>query len=204
MTTERVAASAEPAVDPQRPPDPTVVSLRRERNPLKVFTKILGPGLVTGASDDDPSGIGTYAQAGAAYGYATLWTTVVMLPMMISVQYICAKIGLVNGRGLAGVLHEHYPRWVLCPAVLALVVANTINAGVDIGAITLHPSGLPHGPQPGVVEKALGTKSTDELAVMCDTFKPLKLTTLSRDLDDPSYALSWYEEDASMQATTIT
>ena len=135
MTTERPAASAEPTVDPRRPPDPTVVALRGERNPLKVFAKILGPGLVTGASDDDPSGIGTYAQAGAAYGYATLWTTLVMLPMMISVQYICAKIGLVNGRGLAGVLREHYPRWVLYPAVLLLVVANTINAGVDIGAI---------------------------------------------------------------------
>lgn len=135
MTTEVPAASAEPEVDPRRPPDPTVVALRRERNPLRVFTKILGPGLVTGASDDDPSGIGTYAQAGAAYGYATLWTAVVMLPMMISVQYICAKIGLVNGRGLAGVLREHYPRWVLYPAVLTLLVANTINAGVDIGAI---------------------------------------------------------------------
>jgi NRAMP (natural resistance-associated macrophage protein)-like metal ion transporter len=135
MTPEKPASSAEPAIDPQRPPDPTVVSLRGERNPLKVFTKILGPGLVTGASDDDPSGIGTYAQAGAAYGYATLWTALVMLPMMISVQYICAKIGLVNGRGLAGVLREHYPRWVLYPAVFALVVANTINAGVDIGAI---------------------------------------------------------------------
>lgn len=135
MTTEVPAASAEPEIDPRRPPDPTVVALRRERNPLRVFTKILGPGLVTGASDDDPSGIGTYAQAGAAYGYATLWTAVVMLPMMISVQYICAKIGLVNGRGLAGVLREHYPRWVLYPAVLTLLVANTINAGVDIGAI---------------------------------------------------------------------
>ncbi len=135
MTTEQPAASAEPAVDPRRPPDPTVVSLRRQRNPLKVFTKILGPGLVTGASDDDPSGIGTYAQAGASYGYATLWATLVMLPMMISVQFMCAKIGLVNGRGLGGVLREHYPRWVLYPAILGLVIANTINAGVDIGAI---------------------------------------------------------------------
>jgi homogentisate 1,2-dioxygenase len=76
--------------------------------------------------------------------------------------------------------------------------------GVDIGAITLHPSGLPHGPQPGLVEKSLGVKRTEELAVMCDTFRPLKLTPLSRDLDDPSYALSWYEEDAEMSPTTIT
>ena len=75
--------------------------------------------------------------------------------------------------------------------------------GVDIGAITLHPSGLPHGPQPGLVEKSLGVKRTEELAVMCDTFRPLKLTPLSRDLDDPSYALSWYEEDAEMSPTTI-
>jgi len=66
------------------------------------------------------------------------------------------------------------------------------RTGVAPGAITLHPSGLPHGPQPGVVEKALGTRRTDELAVMCDTFRPLRLTALARDLDDPSYALSWH------------
>ena len=66
--------------------------------------------------------------------------------------------------------------------------------GVDIGSITLHPSGLPHGPQPGAVEKSLGIDRTNELAVMCDTFRPLKLTTLARDLDDPSYAYSWYED----------
>jgi homogentisate 1,2-dioxygenase len=64
--------------------------------------------------------------------------------------------------------------------------------GVEIGCITLHPSGLPHGPQPGAVEATLGKRTTDELAVMCDTFRPLRLTTLARDLDDPSYALSWY------------
>jgi homogentisate 1,2-dioxygenase len=69
--------------------------------------------------------------------------------------------------------------------------------GVDVGCFTLHPSGLPHGPQPGTVEKSLGMKSTNELAVMCDTFRPLKLTTLARDLDDPGYALSWYEEPAT-------
>jgi homogentisate 1,2-dioxygenase len=73
--------------------------------------------------------------------------------------------------------------------------------GVDIGAITLHPSGLPHGPQPGLVEKSLGATRTEELAVMCDTFRPLKLTTLSRDLDDPAYAFSWYEEGAELSTT---
>ena len=125
----------EPRLDPSRPTDPKVGEMRRERNPLKRFLKILGPGFVTGASDDDPSGIGTYAQAGASYGYATLWTTVLMLPMMVSIQYISAKIGLVSGRGLGGVLRLQYPRVVVYPAVLALVLANTLNAGADLGAI---------------------------------------------------------------------
>jgi NRAMP (natural resistance-associated macrophage protein)-like metal ion transporter len=119
-----------------RPPiDPKEAELRAENNPLKRFGKMLGPGLVTGASDDDPSGIGTYAQAGAQFGFATLWTTLAMLPMMTAVQFMCAKIGLVTGKGLAGVLREHYPRAVLYPAVIALVLANTLNAGADIGAI---------------------------------------------------------------------
>ena len=123
-----------PRVDPGRPVDPKAAELRAEKNPLKHAFKVLGPGLITGASDDDPSGIGTYAQAGARYGFATLWTTIVMLPMMTAVQFMCAKIGLVTGHGLAGVLKEHYPR-ALYPAVIALVLANTLNAGADIGAI---------------------------------------------------------------------
>jgi NRAMP (natural resistance-associated macrophage protein)-like metal ion transporter len=110
-------------------------ALSREPNPLKRFVKMLGPGLVTGASDDDPSGIGTYAVAGAQLGYATLWTALVTFPMMASVQFICAKIGLVSGRGIAGVLREHYPRWLLYAVVLGLMIANTINAGVDMLAI---------------------------------------------------------------------
>ena len=125
----------EPRVDPRRPIDAQEAEYRAERNPLKRFGRMLGPGLITGASDDDPSGIGTYAQAGAQFGFATLWTTLAMLPMMTAVQYMCAKIGLVTGRGLAGVLREHYPRAVLYPAVIALVIANTLNAGADIGAI---------------------------------------------------------------------
>lgn len=95
----------------------------------------LGPGLITGASDDDPSGIGTYTQAGAAFGFTTLWTAPVTLPMMAAVQFICAKIGMVTGMGLGGVLRKHYPRWVLYTAISLLVIANTINAGTDIGAI---------------------------------------------------------------------
>src|ERR1041384_5469542 len=113
---------------------PTPAQIKRERNPLKRALLILGPGLITGASDDDPSGIGTFAQAGAALGYATLWTSLFAFPLMTAVQYICAKVGLVTGRGLAGVLREHFSCTTVFPAVMLLVVANTINVGVDIGA----------------------------------------------------------------------
>ncbi|MGH8596043.1 MAG: divalent metal cation transporter, partial [Gammaproteobacteria bacterium] len=108
----------------------------RHDNPIKRLLDRLGPGLITGASDDDPSGIGTYTQAGAALGYATLWTAIVTLPLMIVVQHICAKIGMCGGRGLAAVLRKFYPRWMLYPAVAGLVIANTINAGADIAAIS--------------------------------------------------------------------
>lgn len=104
-------------------------------NPITNLLDRLGPGLITGASDDDPSGIGTYTQAGAALGYATLWTAIVTLPLMIVVQHICAKIGMCSGRGLAGVLKRYYSKKILYPAVLGLVIANTINAGADIAAI---------------------------------------------------------------------
>ena len=109
--------------------------LAQEKNPIKRALMILGPGLITGASDDDPSGIGTYTQAGAALGCATLWTAIVTLPMMAAIQFICAKIGMVSGMGLSGVLRKYYPRWLVVSAIVLLVVANTINAGTDIGAI---------------------------------------------------------------------
>lgn len=104
-------------------------------NPIRRLLLVLGPGFVTGASDDDPSGIGTYAAAGASLGFATLWTALVTFPLMAAVQFICAKVAKVTGRGLAGVLKKHYSPWVVYPAVSALVIANTINAGADIGAI---------------------------------------------------------------------
>jgi NRAMP (natural resistance-associated macrophage protein)-like metal ion transporter len=109
--------------------------LKAEPNPLERVLKSLGPGLITGASDDDPSGIGTYATAGASLGFATLWTSPLSFPLMTGVQYICAKIGMVSGMGLSGVLRKNYPRAVLLPAVSAVLVANTINAGADLGAI---------------------------------------------------------------------
>src|SRR2546423_9701848 len=109
--------------------------LERERNPIKRFFLLLGPGLITVASDDARSGSGTYTQAGASVGFATLWTAPLTLPLMAGIQFICAKIGMVSGMGLAGVLRKHYPRWLVYSAVSLLVLANTINAGTDIGAI---------------------------------------------------------------------
>ncbi len=104
------------------------------RIPLR-WLRVLGPGLIAGASDDDPSGIGTYAIAGAQSGYTLLWTALLTLPLMAAIQFICAKIGLVSGRGIAGVLRQHYPRPLLYAVVLGLMAANTLNAGADILAI---------------------------------------------------------------------
>src|SRR6267378_2464228 len=113
----------------------TADEIEAEPNPIKKVGKILGPGFVTGASDDDPSGIGTYAVAGATLGLATLWTALLTFPLMASVQNICSRIGLISGTGLAGILREHYPRWVLYPAVALVFVANVVNIGADLGAI---------------------------------------------------------------------
>lgn len=97
--------------------------------------KQLGPGLVTGAADDDPSGIATYTQAGASFGYQMVWMTLFMLPMMITIQEISGRIGLVTGRGLSRVIAEHYSRWLMYFAVLCLVFANIVNIGADIGGM---------------------------------------------------------------------
>ena len=100
-----------------------------------VYLKSLGPGLVTGAADDDPSGIGTYSQTGAQFGYAQLWTSVLCLPLMIAIQEVCARIALHTGQSLAQNMRRHYPRWILYPCVGLLVVANTVNIGADLGAM---------------------------------------------------------------------
>jgi NRAMP (natural resistance-associated macrophage protein)-like metal ion transporter len=99
------------------------------------FLRILGPGLVTGAADDDPSGIATYSQTGAQFGFGQLWTSLYQIPLLIAVQECCARIGVVTGRGLSGVIKEHYSRKVLIGVVLLVVVANIINIGADIGAV---------------------------------------------------------------------
>lgn len=95
----------------------------------------LGPGFITGASDDDPSGIATYAQTGAQFGYNQLWTALFSLPFMIAMQEMCGRIGLVTGKGLAGVIRSHYSRTVLTASVTLLLVANAVNIGADLGAM---------------------------------------------------------------------
>jgi NRAMP (natural resistance-associated macrophage protein)-like metal ion transporter len=102
--------------------------------PCSFFTN-LGPGLITGAADDDPSTIATYSVVGAAYGYAPLWTALVTFPMMAAVQLMCARLGMVTGRGLAAAVRIHYPRWVLWGACLIILIANVINIGADLGGM---------------------------------------------------------------------
>ena len=100
-----------------------------------MFFAGLGPGLITGAADDDPSGISTYSTAGSAYGFGLLWTAVFSLPLMLSVQWMCARIELVSGRGLSSVLRHYYSRRVLWFACLLLLTANTVNIAADLGGM---------------------------------------------------------------------
>ena len=97
--------------------------------------RALGPGLITGAADDDPSGIATYAQAGTQYGFGLAWTLVLAYPLMVAIQAICARVGRTTGRGIAGNLREHYPAWILSIIVGLLFTANVLNIGADLGAM---------------------------------------------------------------------
>jgi NRAMP (natural resistance-associated macrophage protein)-like metal ion transporter len=99
------------------------------------FLRIFGPGLITGAADDDPSGIATYSQTGAQFGFAQLWTAIFMYPFQTAVQEACARIGAVTGKGLAAVVKNNYGKPILFGVVLLVVIANTINIGADIGAM---------------------------------------------------------------------
>ncbi len=102
----------------------------------KEFFQALGPGVITGASDDDPSGITTYTQAGARFGMGMLWTMFFSFPLMSAIQEISVHIGRVSGHGIAGNLRRYYSKWLLYGAVFLLLIANTINLGADIGAMS--------------------------------------------------------------------
>jgi len=103
---------------------------------LKSTFGIFGPGVITGASDDDPSGIATYSQVGAQFGFGMLWMVIFLYPLMTAVQEMCARVGLVSGTGLAGIIKKRHSRKVVYPIASLLLIANTINIGVDIGAMS--------------------------------------------------------------------
>src|SRR5437762_4947383 len=108
---------------------------KRNAGALKVLFQKLGPGLITGASDDDPSGIATYSQAGAQFGYGLLWTMVLTYPLMCAVQLVSAHIGRVTGEGLAKNLTTTFPKAIVTALIAILVIANTINLGADLTAM---------------------------------------------------------------------
>jgi NRAMP (natural resistance-associated macrophage protein)-like metal ion transporter len=113
----------------------SVTSRSPTKSPLRRFLANLGPGLITGAADDDPSGISTYSVAGAALGYSILWTALFSFPLMAAVQLMCARLGLVTGTGLGRVIKTRYPRWVLWAACLLLLIANVFNIAADLGGM---------------------------------------------------------------------
>src|SRR3954453_13783172 len=109
--------------------------LPRPPGRVRTFFDNLGPGLITGAADDNPSGISTYSVTGAAFGYMPLWTALFSFPLMAAVQLMCARLGMVTGRGLAGVVRRKYPPWVLWGACALLIVANVFNIGAGLGGM---------------------------------------------------------------------
>jgi NRAMP (natural resistance-associated macrophage protein)-like metal ion transporter len=127
-----MTSNTPPAPPPRELPGAEPVGARRR---VRRFFAELGPGLITGAADDDPSGISTYSVAGAAFGYAPLWTALLSFPLMAAVQLMCARLGMVSGRGLASVIRRRYSRRVLWAACALLVVANVINIGADLGGM---------------------------------------------------------------------
>lgn len=108
---------------------------KAKRNKFQKILSVVGPGITTGAADDDPSGIATYSQTGAQFGFGQLWTALYMLPFMMAVQEACARIGMVTGKGIAAIVKQNYNRKLLYAVVMLVVVANVINIGADIGAM---------------------------------------------------------------------
>src|ERR1051326_3472022 len=107
----------------------------KKPTPVRRFFSLLGPGLITGAADDDPSGIATYTIAGAQLGTSLLWTAFITWPLMGCVQFMCARIGMVTGRGLGGALLKKVPRWMMIVIACALFAANSINVGSDLSGM---------------------------------------------------------------------
>ena len=128
------------------PAKPGKARAGRPVSTIRKILKILGPGLITGAADDDPSGIATYSSVGAQFGYTMLWTMPFIYPFMAAIQEISARLGRVTGRGIAGNMQQFYPRWMLYAIVGLLLLANVINVGADIGAMGVAVNLLIGGP----------------------------------------------------------
>lgn len=122
-------------IDPNAQREANIHQARTHYSRFGRAVRVLGPGVVTGAADDDPSGIATYSQAGAIYGYKLLWLFPIMFPLLLAVQESCARIGAVTGDGLAAILKKHYSRKLLISAVILVVVANVVNIGSDLAAM---------------------------------------------------------------------
>jgi NRAMP (natural resistance-associated macrophage protein)-like metal ion transporter len=153
---------------------------RPPAKPKRSAFEVLGPGLVTGAADDDPSGIGTYSQVGAQFGYGLAWTMFFGFPLLASIQAICARIGATTGKGIAQNLRQHYPVWLLRAVVILLLIANVINLGADLGAMGAVLGLIVPGPVLGF------TVAFGVVSVLLEVFLPysayarvLKWTTLS-------------------------
>jgi len=145
------------------------IKKRSTRSRFKSISDIFGPGVITGASDDDPSGIATYSQAGARFGLGILWMSLYLLPLMIAVQEMCARIGLITGNGLAGVIRSKYSKKILYPIASLLIIANTVNIGADIGALAAATRLVV--PQLPIV---VGTLSFTLLILFAEVFIPYK------------------------------
>jgi NRAMP (natural resistance-associated macrophage protein)-like metal ion transporter len=150
MTTSEHSGSSEtdPLIKPGKSVRPRIRKLpaRKSASWISQILKVLGPGLITGAADDDPSGIATYSSVGALYGYGMLWTMPFVYPFMAGIQEISARLGRVTGRGIAGNMRQFYPRWLLYILVGLLLFANVINLGADIGAMGAAVNLLAGGP----------------------------------------------------------
>src|SRR2546425_7540892 len=146
------------------------------------FLQMLGPGLITGASDDDPSGIGTYSQVGSQFGYGLLWTALFTFPLMSAVQELCARIALQTGVGLGVSLRRKFPSWLVGVAILGLLGANTFNIGADLGAVAAGGSLLSRGIIPPlwlVIPVALLVLGLEVFASYAAMFKIFKWLTLA-------------------------
>ena len=142
----------------------------RQRLRGRGYFQRVGPGLVTGAADDDPSGIGTYSQVGAAFGFTLLWSTLVALPLAIAVQEATARLGLSSGQGLASLIRREFPKWVLYVAVVLVVSANSFNIGADLGSMAAATRLIIPIPQIVLVVLFTGAMAFLEVAVPYHTY----------------------------------